>query len=944
MSVALSLQSGVELSVVHFSVHEHLSANFLIQLSAHGDAELDTRGIVGRGAVFALEGRGGRRVWTGVCSSITQTTGGATARPTGRSQASYSLTVAPALWLLGQRRNYRAYQHLSVPEIAVSLLAEWGIKPRLELDLPAYPKLEYRVQYGETDYNFLRRQLADAGIVFYFDTVQEDPQKPEETHVVLADMIQYRERRAGVLPYVDDSGLASADEHVTHVSVVTEVRQGRITLRDHDIRRPMYALFGQHASQAEPENLLEEYVYEPGLAAAAPLQPRMTVAAPKPPPSSAPRPPYRQETGSSWPFEALPNPSAGYEPVVPEPQPIVFEPAAPAPKPDGNTPVADTPLAYRHQDGVAATRARLVGESIRPGGLAIHFSASVVDIGAGTLFKVSGHHHPAVSSNSGLLVVECALSGETEGDWSLTGMAVPGNEPYRPGRAEDAIHGDLQAAFGGALVPSKPKVLGVESAIVVGPQNEEIHVDELGRVRVRFHWDREEQGSSCWVRVSHAWAGAGYGATFLPRVGHEVIVAFVGGDPDLPVVVGRVHAPTIPSPWAVPEHKTKSAIRTSSTPGGTGFNEIMFDDAKGRETLLLRAERDMSVQAQNDRISQVGRTDTVVVGQSLRLVVANSDTGIEISNGRIVLTTGQASVVLEGGTVSVVAASNLSTPPWVDGGSKGSVGKAEPAATAPAKTAKAETPKPTSDKPPCVKLGINKKYKGAILDASKRTGVPPNTIAAMVNAEAAPIRHGAEKGIWDPNSDNGTHLGLGQFSVDTWSHMATTPGTALNEKAVESGYVQAVTHGKRVSYEVVSGHAGDLAELRRDPDLSISSLAEYAQQNLGKLDKENLVSLSTLSEEDYARTAYIAHHEGFRGAERFLDPSIADPNAPSRLRRQLRGARNADARYQAYMDEAGGDGKKAYAKFLNEHMEKKVTPGKYKCSEEAVDGDEAPSK
>src|SRR5262249_40226242 len=129
----------------------------------------------------------------------------------------------------------------------------------------------------------------------------------------------------------------------------------------------------------------------------------------------------------------------------------------------------------------------------------------------------------------------------------------------------------------------KPRVHGVESAIVTGPPGEEIHTDEHGRVKVHFPWDREgprDDHSSPWVRVSQAWAGPGHGVHALPRVGQEVLTAFEHGDPDHPVVVGRLHNATSPAPYALPEHKTRTSLRTSSSAGG---NEITFDDAPGAE-------------------------------------------------------------------------------------------------------------------------------------------------------------------------------------------------------------------------------------------------------------------------------------------------------------------------------------------------------------------------
>lgn len=135
-------------------------------------------------------------------------------------------------------------------------------------------------------------------------------------------------------------------------------------------------------------------------------------------------------------------------------------------------------------------------------------------------------------------------------------------------------------------------------ATVVAPAEAETQTDELGRVKVRFHWDVEtpdDELASAWLRVSQAWAGAGFGAQFLPRRGMEVLVGFVGGDPDRPVVVGAVHATSTPPPLTFPRDAQKSGIRTRSTPSGAGGHELIFDDQAGAECLSLRSTRALDI-------------------------------------------------------------------------------------------------------------------------------------------------------------------------------------------------------------------------------------------------------------------------------------------------------------------------------------------------------------
>jgi len=166
------------------------------------------------------------------------------------------------------------------------------------------------------------------------------------------------------------------------------------------------------------------------------------------------------------------------------------------------------------------------------------------------------------------------------------------------------------------LVTPKPCVAGTITATVVGPHGEEIHTDEFGRVRVHFPWDREskmDENSSCWVEVAQGWAGAGFGMVHLPRVGQEVLVEFLSGDPDRPVIVGRVFTALQKTPYPLPANKTKSGIRTSSSPGGNGYNELMFEDKAGEERIEMHAQRDMKTTAERDVTLDVGRDRKVIV-------------------------------------------------------------------------------------------------------------------------------------------------------------------------------------------------------------------------------------------------------------------------------------------------------------------------------------------
>jgi type VI secretion system secreted protein VgrG len=201
-------------------------------------------------------------------------------------------------------------------------------------------------------------------------------------------------------------------------------------------------------------------------------------------------------------------------------------------------------------------------------------------------------------------------------------------------------------------VTVKPVVYGPQTAMVVGQANEDITTDQYGRIKVKFHWDRDpnkDQNSSCWVRVSQAWAGKQWGAQFIPRIGQEVIVEFLEGDPDRPIVTGSVYNASNMPPYALPANATQSGIKTRSSKGGTAsnFNEIRFEDKKDQEELYIHAEKNMKVEVENDRTENVGNDETVTIGNNRHHTVDVNDTRIVEGNDRTEVT-GTQHVITDG--------------------------------------------------------------------------------------------------------------------------------------------------------------------------------------------------------------------------------------------------------------------------------------------------------
>ncbi|ENN6812111.1 type VI secretion system tip protein VgrG, partial [Vibrio fluvialis] len=230
-----------------------------------------------------------------------------------------------------------------------------------------------------------------------------------------------------------------------------------------------------------------------------------------------------------------------------------------------------------------------------------------------------------------------------------------------------------------ATPQAKPQVDGPMIATVVGPEGEEIFCDEHGRVKLHFPWDRYSNGdehSSCWVRVSQGWAGSQYGMIAIPRIGHEVIVSFLNGDPDQPIVTGRTYHATNTAPYALPDNKTKTVLRTE-THQGQGYNELSFEDQAGSEQIYLHAQKDFDgliendhtsvikhdkhLTVENDRFTHIKNNQHLTVGGESRTKIV-ADSSVEIAGASqnkvaklIAVQTGRE-ISLKGGTKIVVEA------------------------------------------------------------------------------------------------------------------------------------------------------------------------------------------------------------------------------------------------------------------------------------------------
>ncbi len=262
---------------------------------------------------------------------------------------------------------------------------------------------------------------------------------------------------------------------------------------------------------------------------------------------------------------------------------------------------------------------------------------------------VSGHrftlsNHFAADANTEYVLLEVTHSAGNTGyfagaehgyHYQSSFSAIPSSVKYRPPRRTP-----------------RPVVHGSQTAVVVGRSGEEIFVDKLGRVKVQFFWDREgkkDDKSSCWVRVSSSWAGKGWGTIQIPRIGQEVIVDFLEGDPDRPIITGRVYNAEQTPPWDLPAQQTVSGLKSRSSKGGSTstYNEIRLDDKKGSELLLIHAEKDKQVEVENDRTESVGNNETITI-KGNRTETVEKDEKITIKGKRTETVEKDETIMVEG--------------------------------------------------------------------------------------------------------------------------------------------------------------------------------------------------------------------------------------------------------------------------------------------------------
>ena len=259
-------------------------------------------------------------------------------------------------------------------------------------------------------------------------------------------------------------------------------------------------------------------------------------------------------------------------------------------------------------DGETMTSLQLTSSEVEQ--LQLHGSSMCRAFQAGAKFTLTGHFSTAANTTYVIRSVSHHLEVSTT-RYRNRFVAFPASATFRPPR-----------------VTPQAIIRGAQTAIVVGKSGEEIWTDQYGRVKVKFHWDQstaQDETSSCWIRVAQPWAGQQWGGFFLPRIGQEVIISFLDGNPDRPIITGSVYNGQQTTPYGLPDEQTKSTIKSNSSKGGSGFNELRFDDKQGSEEVFFQAQKDMNINVLGDQ--------AITVANNRKVTVTSKDETLTVSQG-----------------------------------------------------------------------------------------------------------------------------------------------------------------------------------------------------------------------------------------------------------------------------------------------------------------------
>ena len=509
----------------------------------------------------------------------------------------YEAELVPDVWKLTRRVRSRIFQQLSVPDILQEALAGFAVDWQV---LEKYEARDYCVQYRESDFDFAARLMEEEGIHFRF-------RHADGAHtLVVTDSHHGYPDLPGESSFVYEEleGGVREDNRVWSWKKEQEVRSTRRVLWDHTFEIPHRHLEAESSIlESVPVGAETHRLKLPGTDALELYD---------------------------WPGDYAKR-YAGIDK-------------------EGGEQREEVEKIFRDNQ----RKAEIEMDAEAAPAVVITARTNAKHFLAGYRFSVKRHFN-------------------ADGDYIVRSVRQSARDvaDYRSGKDETLEYECEIACLPAATVfrpprlTPRPLVRGSQTAVVVGPAGEEIFTDKYGRVKVQFHWHREgrsDTSSSCWVRVASPWAGRQWGAIHLPRVGQEVLVDFLEGDPDRPVIVGSLYNADLMPPYELPANQTQSGIKSRSSPGGgpKNFNEIRFEDRKGKEELFAHAERNLTTTVEGDEGRSVGGNRGTGIGSNDSRDVKGNDTET-VKGNQTSTVTGNRSVTIGGTDKLVVGGSRSST-------------------------------------------------------------------------------------------------------------------------------------------------------------------------------------------------------------------------------------------------------------------------------------------
>jgi type VI secretion system secreted protein VgrG len=506
----------------------------------------------------------------------------------------YTIDIVPKLWLLTRVTRSRIFQQKTAPDIIKEVLT--GLDISLSVQGTFQPR-DYCTQYRESDFQFVSRLMEEEGVYYFF-------QHGDGTHkMVISNTPSGHPDIPGAASVIYDEvrGGNRPEERIYSWKKSQEVRSGKVTLWDHCFEMPDQHLDADKSAQDSVQ--VGNDTMKLKLAVSSNLEL------------------YDYPGGYAQRFDGV--------------------------TPGGGDSASN--LQHIFEDNKRTVEIRMQADTAQE----MRFSAesNVRNIAAGYKFELIRHFSDSTPGKA-YVVLTAHHSGShplgTERNpesfqYSNQFSSIPVDIPFRPPRTTPI-----------------PTVKGSQTAVVVGPSGEEIFTDKYSRVKVQFHWDRAGQknaNSSCWLRVATPWAGKQWGMIHIPRIGQEVVVDFLEGDPDQPIIVGSVYNADMMPPYTLPANKTQSGIKTrsSKTGGADNFNEIRFEDKKGSEQLYVHAEKNMDTVVENDETRDVGhdRTTTIKNDETKTVKEGNETITIKQGNQTTTIEQGDQSTTIKMGNQSL---------------------------------------------------------------------------------------------------------------------------------------------------------------------------------------------------------------------------------------------------------------------------------------------------